>query len=196
MSALAIVLALAAGAFAPYAVKAQVSATFVAGAPVTLRANSSGPNEREPRPLSIVLAQACWLEATWQSTDCAAIAYVILRRADDARMTPAAMAHAYSLDKKTPRAAKARALPEGLHARELERFAVLVDITEGVLEGRIANPCPRAFHWGSRVLSTDVACAEHAISQGRWRVVRCKKATANAFYAKAAAQGEFRPRSP
>ena len=136
--------------------------------------------------LAVVIAQACWLEATYRTEDCAAIAHVILKRAASARVEPAVMAYAYSLNKPTPRAAQARALPAGLPARELPRWQALVRIAQGALEGRISNPCPRARHWGSPVLAPDVERAGRAIRQNRWVVVVCTRRTANTFYAHAA----------
>ena len=132
-------------------------------------------------PLAIVLAQACYLESDYRVDECAAIAHVLVRRAHGGDV--AKMAHAYSLDKHTPRARRARHLPRGLPARELPRWLELVATAQGVLDGTVANPCPRAMHWGSRTLPTDVARAERALGQGRWRVVRCTRGMANAFYA-------------
>lgn len=131
------------------------------------------------------LARACYLETTWNPTDCAAVVHVLLRRARQADVTPAAMAYAYSLRKPTARAAYARALPSGLRPADLPRWQALVAVAEGVIAGEIANPCPRAVHWGSPRLAPDLARARRAIAAQRWVVVRCRGRTANTFYAKA-----------
>jgi hypothetical protein len=143
--------------------------------------------------LAIVIAQACWLEAAYAPVDCAAIAHVLVNRADGGDV--AAMAHAYSLDKPTPRAAFARQLPQGLPVQELPRFNALVAIATRVLQGTLANPCPRARHWGSPVLKPDLERAERAIAQGRWRVIQCRRPTANRFYG-ATTKRQFRVRRP
>lgn len=150
--------------------------------------------------VALIITQACYLEAAWHPVDCAAIAHVLVKRADGTPEGVARMAFAYSLNKPTPRAARARLLPQGLHPRELPRFAALVAIATAVLEGKLPNPCPRARHWGSRVLPNDVARAERAIRARRWTAVVCKRGTANAFYApahgQASAKRHLHPRSP
>jgi hypothetical protein len=129
-----------------------------------------------------LLAQACWLEATYRHDDCAAIVHVIKRRAARAGVSVAAMAVRYSaLDSGTERAAQALRLPAGLDAAELPKWHALTSVVEGALSGRVKSPCGRADHWGARNLPRDRDRARKAIDEGRWRLLGCT--TANAFYA-------------
>lgn len=132
---------------------------------------------------STLIAQACYLEATWNHRDCSAITYVLLRRAERTGRTVEQTTLAYSLNKKTPRAAYARQLPAGLGPKGLKEWGALVAVVEGVLSGRIKDPCRgRPTHWGSPHKSLpDPERAAKAILEGRWVEARCG-AVANRFY--------------
>ncbi len=144
---------------------------------------SPAPTSRAPLHVRTV-AQACWLEATWRHDDCAAITRALERRAVRARLHIAQMAWRYSLNKPTTRAAYAQRLPAGLSAREIERWDALVGVVEEALARTIPDPCPHATHWGSPSAQLpDVDRAERALREGRWRLVKCRTKTANAFYA-------------
>ena len=132
---------------------------------------------------STLLAQACYLEATWNHRDCSAITYVLLRRAKRTSRTVEQMTHAYSLNKDTPRAAYARRLPAGLGPNGLKEWSGLVAVVEGVLSSRIKDPCRgHPTHWGSPHKSLpDLERAAKAIREGRWVEARCGT-VANRFY--------------
>lgn len=135
----------------------------------------------EPEQL---LAKVCWIEATWRHDDCAAIVYVLKKRAKRIHVSVEEMAHSYSaLKTSTPRAAEARALPAGLGPRGLLEWSKLLKVAAGALTGVVPNPCPGAGHWGARNLPGDLERALDAIEAGSWRVVKCRSQTANAFYA-------------
>jgi hypothetical protein len=139
-----------------------------------------------PVGLSLQTARACFVEAGFSLPDCAAITWVIKRRAKRAGWTYERMLLAYSaLDADTERAAFARQLPAGdeptFSARENERWALLRAVARAALDGRIRSAARGATHWGSRTLSNDVRRAKRAIDAGRWRTI--KSHTVNAFYA-------------
>lgn len=132
------------------------------------------------------LARVCFLESGFSEVDCAAIAYVTARRAERAGTPFAEMLTAYSaIDSGTARADEIAMYPDadvtGKPASFNRRWAALRAYAERIVNGEIADPCG-ATHWGSRVLSNDVARAERAVREGRWVPARCSK-TKNAFYA-------------
>lgn len=181
-------IALGAGLAAPVTAQHDVRAGMV---PVSVVppgpdaiASSVGPGGA---PLSLLLAQVCWLEATWSLSDCAAIVFVLERRARRVGSPIAEMAVRYSaIDAGTERAAFARALPDGDEpawpSHLNSRWRLLREHVEHTLAGRVLNPCRGASQWGARNLPCDVRRAVDAVQAGRWRVVRCTRRTANAYY--------------
>lgn len=142
---------------------------------------SSGPGGS-----SLLVARACFVEASFRLADCAAIAYVLRARAMRTGWSLHRTTLAYSaLDADTPRAALARSLPAGdepsFTPAQNKRWALVRAVARAALEGRVGNPAPGARHWGSRGLPNDVARAQRAIDAGRWRLVPAQ--TVNAFYA-------------
>lgn len=135
----------------------------------------------------LALARVCWKESTFRRSDCAAIAYVLKRRARARGWTFERMAYAYSLGKKTERSAHARSLPDG-DARRFSpaanrEWSDLREYARDALAGRIANPCPRAGHWGGMKLTPDLERATRAVSEGAWVPVDCRVDTVNTFFA-------------
>jgi len=133
------------------------------------------------------LAQACWIEAGFSLPDCAAIAFVVARRAELAGVTFAEMLADYSaLDAPTPRARKARRFPDGdvrgMTPAWNEDWARLREHAAAVMWGEVEDPCDGAQHWGSRRISSDVQRAQRALADRRWAVVRCADRTVNRFY--------------
>ena len=124
-------------------------------------------HQRDP----LHVAQAAWLEATWNTCDAVAIAYVLKARAKRSRTSVAEMAWAYSLNKDTDRARRALTLPEGLSDREQPLWAALVKLVKRALAGKAANPAPGARHWGGMALAPDHARAMRAVREGRWYLV-------------------------
>lgn len=134
-----------------------------------------------------VLARVCWKEASFSLSDCAAIGYVLQARARRARWPFERMAWAYaSLDADHPRARRARELPDSdapdFSSYENRRWARVRQVAQATLAGELPNPCPRALHWGGLALAADLRRATTAQLLGKWRLVRCKPSTANAFY--------------
>lgn len=136
--------------------------------------------------VSLQLARACWLEATWSLSDCAAIHGVIKRRAERAGWTYERMLLAYSaLDAQTDRAAVARALPDGdvpgWTAKDNGRWSNLRDVARGAIDGDVPTPCQGATQWGGSRLPRDHERIVRNVQAGRWRVLRCSRPTANTF---------------
>lgn len=134
-----------------------------------------------------LLAQVCWLESSFSFDDCAAIVYVLERRARRADISLTEMALRYSsIRTAQPRARFARSLPDGDEpswpSALNRRWAELRTHVADALARRIPDPCPRATHWGARNLPVDRARALDALTAGTWREVRCRVETANAFY--------------
>lgn len=50
-------------------------------------------------------------------------------------------------------------------------------------EGRVHSPCRGADHWGGLRIAIDRRRANKAVSEGRWRKIKCQVETANTFYA-------------
>lgn len=145
-------------------------------------------------PDDAVLARVCWKEASFRLSDCAAIGYVLQARALRAGWTFERMARSYaSLGADSERAARARALPDSdspsFTQAENGRWALVRIVARETMQGRAANPCPKARHWGATNLVPDVLRAAGALRAGRWVRVSCRPATANAFYREARTLG-------
>lgn len=152
------------------------------GAPGALELKRASAEARPAPSLALLVGRACWLEATWRHDDCASIAYVLKRRAARVGWSIERMTVKYSaLDSGTERARKALRLPIGFDAGEMAQWHALVAMAAGALAGTVADPTPRAMHWGARNLPEDTDRAAKAVREGRWRLIR--SATANAFYA-------------
>jgi hypothetical protein len=137
------------------------------------------------RPAAVALARACYLESGWSRSDCAAIAYVVARRAERARMTWTAMAEAYSaIDSGSSRAREISAYPDGDVPGKPEswnrRWADLRAYAARIAAGEVEDPCRGADHWNARN-GAEADRAAKARAEGRWALVRCKQATANEF---------------
>ncbi len=136
----------------------------------------------------LLAAQICWLESSWRHDDCAAIVHVLRGRARRAGMPFWQMAIRYSaIDANTERAVFAAQLPNGdapaWNTRTNARWLRLRQLAADAFDGRVGTPCRGATHWGARNLPRDVRRAVDAVQAGRWRVVRCRVETANAYYA-------------
>lgn len=152
----------------------------------------NGAFAQPPRRADALLAaQVCWLEASFEHDDCTALTHVLMRRAKRSGWTFARMARTYSAIKSdTPRAQLARSLTAG----PLQGWTVATNLewerlrkhAGAVLAGKVPDVCPSATQWGARDLPRDVRRAVSAIEAGRWRVVRCSRPVANAFYAEVA----------
>lgn len=169
------------------AVQAQESAPSPHVAAVVHDSPAGRPAAGGALPPELVAARACWLEATWRTDDCTAVLYVLMRRADRARVDLSTMAWRYTaLRASTPRAELARQLPDGdepsWSPAYNRRWAALRAHAAAVLAGRVLDPCPGATHWGGLALATDRRRAETAVRAGRWRRVQCARPTANAFF--------------
>jgi hypothetical protein len=143
-----------------------------------------------PSPVTL-LAQVCWLESSFAFDDCAGIVHVLERRARRSNMAVDEMVYRYSsIRSAEPRARFARSLPAGDEpswpSSLNRRWAELRAHVAETIAGRVPDPCPHATHWGARNLPHDRARALQALQAGRWRVVRCRAPTANAFYAERA----------
>lgn len=137
-------------------------------------------------PVSLLLAQMCWVEGGSSLKDCAAMVYVIKRRAGWAKVSVEDMVWAYSaLDAKNDRARFARKLPDGdleeWNDRQNRRWAEVRRVALRAFEGKAPNPARGATHWGARNIKRDMERAVRAIEAGRWRTVQAP--TLNAFYA-------------
>jgi hypothetical protein len=115
---------------------------------------------------SSYLARVCAFEADRRLDDCRAIFFVAVKRARMAGIDAIEMLHRYStFDRsRSKRAARIR--------RE-EPPAVLGTLAARLLAGELADPCPRARHWGGKL--------DHA--KPGMIPVRCSRPTANTFYA-------------
>lgn len=140
----------------------------------------------------LVAARACWIEASFNESDCAAIVYALAKRAQRRGWAFARMALAYSaLKARNDRAARARALPAGdepsFSASENRAWSRVRETAAAALERRTPNPCPGATHWNARLLPREAQRAVSAVEAGTWRAVRCVVPTANDFYTEAQA---------
>lgn len=150
-------------------------------------ATGTGPANHPSVARALQLSRACWVESGFREADCAAIAFVIARRAQLAGVSFGDMLWRYSaLSSRTPRARFARSLPWGNHPEKPDGWNAswqrLREHAAAVLRGEVADPCPRAAHWGSGSVRVDRERAARAISDGRWARVRCREVVVNRFY--------------
>lgn len=131
---------------------------------------------QDAEPL-LVVAQVCYLEATWQHHDCAAIVAVAKVRAARVGQPWLSVLRRYSaLDNATPRAREVRAL--GWHdmpdrgPRWNRDWSALRSLVQRIDAGEVPNPCPGAEHWGGTMDAP----------RARMLRVECMPATANTFY--------------
>ena len=160
---------------------------LMCGAILAWLPSHGAPAVRADESPATLLAQVCWLESSFEFDDCAGIVYVLERRARRSQMPTAEMAFRYSsIRSDQPRARFARSLPNGDEpswpSALNRRWAELREHVAAALSGQVRDPCPRATHWGARNLPTDRARALDALTAGRWRIVKCRVQTANAFY--------------
>jgi hypothetical protein len=146
------------------------------------------------------LARLAIGESDWHARDQAAALHVVKRRAERAGVSLEQMATAYSAvfsGKGSPRKAWVLAIeadckqpsgwPQRLRwARYAQRCRDTFARVERFLRGELPDPCPRAEHFGSRVLRADVERAERAVREGRWTPARCRGETVNAYFARGA----------
>lgn len=127
-------------------------------------------NDKPLSPATLLLARACFAEASYSYADCAAIHGVVTRRAERAGVTYSAMLHAYtSVD-------RVKRIPVGAAWERLQEHAA------HVFAGDVVDPCPHAMNWGGMGLATDHARAMRAIAEKRWRVAKCSTRTVNTFF--------------
>ncbi len=132
-------------------------------------------------PTALVLARACWGEEGFNVAGCAAVVYVLRARARRVGVDVATMAQRYSsaLRGGSARQLLAQRLPAGDEpswpAEWNRRWARVREVAAGALAGHIANPCPRAAHFGGMTLGPDHNRATRAVREGRWRRVRCRR---------------------
>lgn len=139
----------------------------------------------------LVAARACWIEASFSESDCAAIVYALSKRAQRRGWAFTRMALVYSaLKARNGRAARARALPAGdepsFSESENRGWARVRKTAAAALERKVPNPCPGATHWNARLLPREAQRAVSAVEAGTWRAVRCVEPTANDFYVEVA----------
>lgn len=140
---------------------------------------------RSTTPDALALAQMCWLEASYNKADCTAIGYVLKRKAARQGRSFFELTRSYgAIRSGSERAVLALHLPDGnepsWNAAFNRRWAELRVHARAVVEGRVRRPCI-ADHWGSpSTLLPDPDRITKAVSEGRWRVVRCGD-TANIF---------------
>lgn len=142
---------------------------------------------QDSRPEHVVAASVCWLEASFSETDCAALLHALLRRAERSDTSFVDMAYRYSALRRThERAVLARQLPDGdeptWNTAVNRSWAKLRLLAKGVLEGTVADPCPRSTQWGGMKLKHDVRRAQAAVAAGRWVEAKCAGQTANTFF--------------
>jgi hypothetical protein len=134
--------------------------------------------------LPLLLAQVCWLEATFRLTDCAAIHYAIKRRAERAGWPYEKMLTRYSaIDSGTARAQAALALPDGdvpaWTAKQNGAWRNVRDVAAGALAGDVRDPCKGSTGWGGPAIEGDRKRIDAAVASRRAVVVQCD--TANVF---------------
>ena len=141
------------------------------------------------------LGRICVGEGGWSSTetgDCAAIAFVLQRRAELRGLSLRAMARAYSGRHLGTRASPRpwiaglrldggmpRRWPASRRAwsRYRGRWLDVLEYAQDVLDGEVLDPCPGADHWGMRT-GIDWERAQRA----GWDLVECDLPTRNAFW--------------
>ena len=127
---------------------------------------------------ALELARTCQYEAAWSRSDCAAIFYVVSKRAQALARQWIDVLHAYSqlYSGDGARKTEIRSYPwadvDGKSAVFNDRWADQRTYTLDILLGVVADPCPDAVHWGGQ---TDPQPA-------RFEQVRCRRPTVNRFY--------------
>ena len=142
--------------------------------------------------IALLLAHACFLEASFAAPDCAAIVYVAAKRAgcdspgDCPGLERSLRRYELALTVDSPRARFIRALPWGdspaWSRADNRRWAELRALVTRLLDGTEPDPCPTARQFGSRTLRRDRERAARAIAAGRWAYAVCSRRTLNAFY--------------
>ena len=123
-------------------------------------------------------ARTCYLEASFNPTDCVALLWVARKKAARVDKPWVEVLRQYSsIRTKTPRAQEVSAFPWGDVPGKTEsfnrRWQDLRDLVVEFTEGAHEDPCPNAEHWGGSM--------DHP--QGRMIRARCAASTANTFYA-------------
>jgi hypothetical protein len=139
----------------------------------------------------LTAARACWVEAGFSRSDCAALLWVARTRAARVHRGWLPVLYRYSaIHGSGKRAQEARRFwwydVPGKSPAFNEQWSELRDYVSRVLAGVVDTPCHGASHWGSRRYPTDVRRARRALKRGEWRVVECEQKTSNAFYAEVA----------
>jgi hypothetical protein len=123
-------------------------------------------------------ARICYLEASWRESDCTALLWVARKRARRAGHSWFNVLRRYSaIRAHTARAQDVREYPWGDVPGKPDsfnrRWERLRNLVVEFNEGKHADPCPRAVHWGGSM--------DHP--HGRMIPARCAVLTANTFYA-------------
>lgn len=139
----------------------------------------------------ITAAHACFVEASWSETDCAALLHVARKRAARRGHSWLQELLRYSaLHTRSARVLEVLTWPDadvpGRSTTWNLRWSHLRRYAARVLAGEVPDPCPAATQWGGLALPTDAARAARAVKQGRWIPARCAARTANAFFAERA----------
>jgi hypothetical protein len=129
-------------------------------------------------PSLLWAARTCYLEASFNSSDCVALLWVARKKAERVQKPWVEVLRQYSsIRTKTPRAQEVSAFPWGDVPGKTEsfnrRWQDLRDLVVQFTEGAHEDPCPNAEHWGGSM--------DHP--QGRMIRARCAVTTANTFYA-------------
>lgn len=167
-------------------VREHIAAVLVASLALPLGVSSARAETRsalEPEA-RLWAARTCYVEASFRSDDCVALLWVMHKRAKRAGRPWLDMLRDYSaINADTKRANEARAFPWGDVPAKPDSFnrqwGKLRDLVAEFAEGKLADPCPRAYHWGGTM---DPA-------RGRMVRARCAVTTANTFYAVTRPQG-------
>lgn len=127
-------------------------------------------------------ARTCYMEATWNRTDCNAILWTAAKRSRAKMGSPAWLSALISYSSSAASQSNAHArnamrLPDsdlwGATSAWNARWLALRQYVARVLSGAEADSCPSAWHFGGRMDSR----------QGRMVPARCAGDTANTFYA-------------
>lgn len=136
----------------------------------------------------LMAARACYVEATWSEADCAALLWVVRKRAERSGRTFVDTLLAYSALKSDSRRVRevrswtADDVP-GQSASWNRRWAKLRTLAADVLAGRVQDPCSaRTVHWGGMSLRGDHERAQRALRAGKWVLARCSQRTSNTFF--------------
>lgn len=131
---------------------------------------------------ALLVAQVCFLEATWRRTDCAAIVGVARVRAarQGIEWTAALRSHS-ALDGPSPRSRLVRSYTLDQGSQPSARWLEHVAFAGNVAAGRVPTPCPGASLWGSPYLQADIMRIQRCMSRGTCAIARCSEPTANMF---------------